>query len=122
MDHGPRSLATPGPGVIMGSAMGEAGDMVEADAATREGEIASARQVFRELDKTWRATRTYGIANAVTRRFFEQLQSLMMAHLDAWAVLPVIVDRAELQLYGESVYRSEDNLGESLAFRLYGDG
>jgi len=102
--------------------MGETGDTLEAGAAEREGEIASARQVFRELDKAWRATRTYGLANAVTRRFFEQLQALMIAHLDAFVVLPVIVDRAELRLYGESVYRSEDSLGESLAFRLYGDG
>lgn len=88
----------------------------------RDAEIASARQVFRDLDKAWRATRTYGIANAVTRRFFEQLQALMFAHLESWPALAVIVDRAELRLYGEVVYRSEDTLGESLAFRLFGDG
>ena len=88
----------------------------------RDDEVASARGAFRELDKAWRATRTYGIGNAVTKRFFEQLEALMIAHLDRWPVLAVIVERAELRLYGESVYDSEDTLGESLAFRLYGDG
>ncbi len=90
--------------------------------AERDAEISSAKAVFRDLDKAWRATRTYGIENAVTRRFFEQLQALMVAHLEQWPVLAVIVDRAELQLYGESVYSSEDSLGESLAFRFFGDG
>ena len=42
----------------------------------REAEIASARAVFRELDKAWRATRTYGLGNAVTRRFFERPQEI----------------------------------------------
>ena len=91
-------------------------------ASDRDDEVASARVAFRELDKAWRATRTYGINNTVTRRFFEQLETLMLAHLDRFLVLAVIVDRAELRLYGESVYDSEDTLGESLAFRLYGDG
>ncbi len=88
----------------------------------RDDEVASARLAFRELDKAWRATRTYGINNAVTKRFFEQLETLMIAHLERFLVLAVIVDRAVLLLYGESVYNSEDTLGESLAFRLYGDG
>src|SRR4051812_11996665 len=92
------------------------------DSALKDAEVESARAVFRDLDKAWRATRTYGIENAVTRRFFEQLQALMIAHLEQWPVLAVIVDRAELRLYGESVYSSEDSLGESLAFRLFGDG
>ena len=90
--------------------------------ADHDDEVASARLAFRELDKAWRATRTYGINNAVTRRFFEQLETLMIGHLDRFLVLAVIVDRAELRLYGDSVYDSEDTLGESLAFRLYGDG
>lgn len=88
----------------------------------RDQELASARQVFRDLDKSWRATRTYGIDNAVTRRFFDQLRAAMIAHLEEWPVLAVIVERAELRLYGEVVYGSEDSLGESLAFRLFGDG
>jgi hypothetical protein len=95
---------------------------VDVPSPERDAEIASARAAFRELDKAWRATRTYGLGNAVTKRFFEQLQALMIAHLESWPVLTVIVDRAELLLYGESVYDSEDTLGESLAFRLYGDG
>ena len=94
----------------------------ETPSSDRDDEVASARLAFRELDKAWRATRTYGISNAVTRRFFEQLEAMMIAHLDRWPVLAVIVERAELRLYGESVYDSEDTLGESLAFRLYGDG
>ena len=92
------------------------------DSTDQDDEVASARLAFRELDKAWRATRTYGLGNAVTRRFFEQLEALMIAHLEKWPVLAVIVDRAQLRLYGESVYDSEDTLGDSLAFRLYGDG
>ena len=90
----------------------------ETPSSDRDDEVASARLAFRELDKAWRATRTYGISNAVTRRFFEQLEAMMIAHLDRWPVLAVIVERAELRLYGESVYDSEDTLGESLAFQI----
>ena len=91
-------------------------------AEDRASEAASARAVFRELDKAGRATRTYGLHNAVTRRFLEQLEAGMLAHLETWPVLGVVVDRAELRLNDEIVYLSEDSLGESLAFRLYGDG
>ena len=91
-------------------------------AQPESAEIASASVVFRELDKACRAARTYGLSNTVTRRFFDQLQSVMVAHLETWPVLAVIVDRTELRLEGEVVYRGEDSLGESLAFRLFGDG
>jgi hypothetical protein len=87
-----------------------------------DSEIASARVVFRELDKSSRATRTYGLANAVTKRFFDQLQSAMLAHLDRWPTLAVIVDRSELRLSEEVVYHGEESLGENVAFRLFGDG
>lgn len=87
-----------------------------------DSEVASARIVFRELDKSCRATRTYGLTNTVTRRFFDQLQSAMLAHLEQWPVLAVIVDRSELRLTEEVVYRGEDSLGENVAFRLFGDG
>ncbi|MGZ6143587.1 MAG: HEAT repeat domain-containing protein [Myxococcales bacterium] len=92
------------------------------DLAAPDAEVASARIVFRELDKSCRATRTYGLSNAITRRFFDSLQTQMLSHLEQWASLAVIVDRTELRLYGEVVYRGEDSLGESLAFRLYADG
>ncbi len=88
----------------------------------RAAQAASARVVFRELDKTGRATRTYGLSNAVTRRFFDQLEAGISAHLETWPVLGVVVERAELRLGEEIVYLSEETLGESLAFRLYGDG
>ena len=88
----------------------------------RAAQAASARQVFRELDKAGRATRTYGLHNAVTRRFFDQLEAGISSHLETWPTLGVVVERAELRLGGEIVYLSEDTLGESLAFRLYGDG
>ena len=39
------------------------------NSALKDAEIESARAVFRDLDKAWRATRTYGIENTVTRRF-----------------------------------------------------
>ncbi|TMA20532.1 MAG: hypothetical protein E6J88_16915 [Deltaproteobacteria bacterium] len=96
--------------------------MSESVSENASQEVASARQVFRELDKSCRATRTYGLTNAVTRRFFDQLQTFMLAHLESWPVLAVIVERAELRLNDEVVYKGEDSLGESLAFRLYGDG
>ncbi len=88
----------------------------------RAAQAASARLVFRELDKAGRATRTYGLHNAVTQRCFEQLEAGISAHLEIWPVLGVVVERAELRLYDEVVYLSEDSLGESFAFRLYGDG
>src|SRR5205823_224004 len=96
--------------------------MSESVSENASQEVASARQVFRELDKSCRATRTYGLTNAVKRRFFDQLQTFMLAHLESWPVLAVIVERAELRLNDEVVYKGEDSLGESLAFRLYGDG
>lgn len=85
-------------------------------------QASSARQVFRELDRAGRATRTYGLHSATTRRFFEQLEAGFSAHLETWPVLGVIVERTELRLGDEIIYLSEDTLGESLAFRLYGDG
>lgn len=88
----------------------------------RAGETLSARQVFRDLDKAGRAARTYGLNNAVTRRFFDQLEAGLLRHHESWPVLGVVVERAGLRLYDELVYLGDDTVGESLAFRLYGDG
>src|SRR5207248_1972181 len=79
-------------------------------------------KVLRQLDKACRATRTYGLLNAVTERFFGQLQAEMTSHLETWPVLGLVVERAELRVWDQVVYRSEDSVGESLAFRLYSDG
>jgi len=87
-----------------------------------EAEVASAERVLRQLDKACRAARTYGLANTVTERFFLQLRDDINAHLGNWPLLGVVVDSSELRLNDEVVYRSEDSVGESLAFRLYGDG
>src|SRR5947207_8594461 len=90
--------------------------------APEEPEIASAEKVLRQLDKACRATRTYGLLNSVTERFFGQFQTDITSHLGTWPVLGLVVERAELRVYDQVVYRSEDSVGESLAFRLYSDG
>jgi HEAT repeat protein len=81
-------------------------------------EVASARRVFRELDKAGRATRTYGLNNAATARFFEQLQRELDAHLSRWPVLAVVVERGDLRM-GEATVVGGD---ENLAIRLHADG
>src|SRR5450432_4470183 len=90
----------------------------ESEVAEESEEVASARRVFRELDKAGRATRTYGLNNAATARFFELLQRELHAHLSRWPVLAVVVERNDLRL-GEVMVLGGD---ENLAFRLHADG
>ena len=101
----------------MDEANGPAALLVPPDA-----EAASARVVFRELDRAGRAMRTYGPQNSVALRFFGLLEKALASHLESWPILGVVVERAELRLLDEVIYRSEDTVGESLAFRLYSDG
>jgi len=61
-------------------------------------EIESARRVFRELDKAGRASRTYGMANAATQRFIENLRGELDAHLSRWPVLAAVVERTLLKV------------------------
>jgi hypothetical protein len=90
----------------------------ESESTEESAEAASARRVFRELDKAGRATRTYGIGNNATLRFFEQLERELNAHLAQWPVLAVVVERGDLRL-GEAMVASGD---DNLAFRLHADG
>ncbi|HEX4382943.1 MAG TPA: hypothetical protein VH083_08340 [Myxococcales bacterium] len=90
----------------------------EGQSAGESEEAASARRVFRELDKAGRATRTYGISNNATQRFFEQLERELVAHLSQWPVLAVVVERGDLRLGDATVAGGDD----SLAFRLHADG
>jgi hypothetical protein len=93
-------------------------DETQSDAIGDGAEATSAGRVFRELDKAGRATRTYGIANNATLRFFDQLERELMEHLSQWPVLAVVVERSELRLGEAAVSSGEDNL----AFRLHADG
>ena len=90
--------------------------------AGEDAELGSTQRVLRLLDKTSRAARTYGLDNAATTRFFEQLQSEMGAHLEKWSVLGVVVERGDLLVRDQLVFQSEEGAGEGLVFRLYGDG
>src|SRR5438067_5331818 len=90
--------------------------------AGEDAELGSTQRVLRLLDKTSRAARTYGLDNAATTRFFEQLQSEMGAHLEKWSVLGMVVERGDLLVRDQLVFQSEEGAGEGLVFRLYGDG
>ena len=90
--------------------------------ADEPAEISSARRCFRALDKASRAARTYGPTNAVTERFLARLEAEFAAHLKEFAALAVVVGQSELRLHGTAIYRTEDSVGEGLAFRLFADG
>ena len=85
-------------------------------------EISSARRALRALDKASRAARTYGPANTVTERFLAQLEAAFTSHLASHGVLAVVVGQSELTVRGTAIYRTEDSVGEGLAFRLFADG
>jgi hypothetical protein len=83
----------------------------------------SVKRVLTLLDKTAKARRTYGAANPVAQKFFEQLFEGLTAHLATYSKLAFLVQRSELYFNGEVVYRSEqDASNESVAFKLYADG
>jgi hypothetical protein len=86
-------------------------------------ELASAKRLLALLDKTAKSTRTYGAANPVAQKFFQQLFEGLTAHLATYSKLAFLVQRSELHFNGEVVYRSEqDSSNESVAFKLYADG
>lgn len=87
-------------------------------AGERAEEIESARRVFRELDKAGRASRTYGVANAATRRFVDQLRTGLDEHLSRWPTLAAVVERTQLKVCDTTVLEGEDDL----AARLHADG
>ncbi len=86
-------------------------------------ELASVKRVLTLLDKTAKSTRTYGSANPVAQKFFQQLFEGLTAHLTTYSKLAFLVQRSELYFNGEVVYRSEqESSNESVAFKLYADG
>ena len=86
-------------------------------------ELASVKRVLTLLDKTAKSSRTYGAANPVAQKFFQQLFEGLTAHLATYSKLAFLVQRSELYFNGEVVYRSEqESSNESVAFKLYADG
>jgi len=86
-------------------------------------ELASVKRLLTLLDKTAKSSRTYGAANPVAQKFFQQLFEGLTAHLVTYSKLAFLVQRSELYFNGEMVYRSEqDSSHESVAFKLYADG
>ena len=86
-------------------------------------ELASVKRVLALLDKSAKASRTFGAANPVAQKFFQQLFEGLTAHLATYSKLAFLVQRSELYFNGEAVLRSEqDSSNESVAFKLYADG
>jgi hypothetical protein len=86
-------------------------------------ELASVKRLLALLDKTAKSSRTYGAANPVPQKFFQQLFEGLTAHLATYSKLAFLVQRSELYFNGEVVYRSEqESSNESVAFKLYADG
>jgi hypothetical protein len=86
-------------------------------------ELASVKRVLALLDKTAKSSRTYGVANPVAQKFFQQLFEGLTAHLNNYHKLAFLIQRSELCFNGEVVYQSEqDSSNESVAFKLYSDG
>ncbi|MGH7147252.1 MAG: hypothetical protein ACREIJ_05035, partial [Nitrospiraceae bacterium] len=86
-------------------------------------ELVSVKRVLTLLDKTAKSRRTYGAANPVAQKFFQQLFEGLTAHLATYPKLAFLVQRSELYFNGEVVYQSEqDSSNESVAFKLYADG
>ena len=86
-------------------------------------ELASVKRLLTLLDKTAKSSRTYGAANPVPQKFFQQLFEGLTAHLATYSKLAFLVQLSELYFNGEVVYRSEqESSNESVAFKLYADG
>lgn len=86
-------------------------------------ELASVKRLLMLLDKTAKSSRTYGAANPVAQKFFQELFEGLTAHLATYSKLAFLIQRSELYFNEEVVYRSEqDSSNESVAFKLYADG
>ncbi len=86
-------------------------------------ELASVKRLLTLLDKTAKSSRTYGSANPVAQKFFQELFEGLTAHLATYSKLAFLIQRSELYFNEEVVYRSEqDSSKESVAFKLYADG
>jgi hypothetical protein len=86
-------------------------------------ELVSVKRLLTLLDKTAKSSRTYGSANPVAQKFFQELFEGLTAHLATYSKLAFLVQRSELYFNGAVVYRSEqESSNESVAFKLYADG
>lgn len=86
-------------------------------------ELTSVKRLLTLLDKTSKSSRTYGAANPVAQKFFQQLFEGLTAHLATYSKLAFLVQRSELYFREEVVYQSEQgSSNESVAFKLYADG
>ena len=86
-------------------------------------ELASIKRLLILLDKTAKSSRTYGATNPVAQKFLQQLFDALTAHLGQYSKLAFLVQRSELYVNGDLVYRSEQESGhENIAFKLYTDG
>ena len=86
-------------------------------------ELSSVKRLLTLLDKTAKSSRTYGSANPVAQKFFQELFEGLTAHLATYSKLAFLIQRSELYFNEQVVYRSEqDSSNESVAFKLYADG
>jgi hypothetical protein len=86
-------------------------------------ELTSVKRVLALLDKTAKSRRTYGTANPVAQKFFQELFEGLTAHLITYSKMAFLIQRSELYFNGEVVYQSEQGSGnENVAFKLYADG
>ena len=94
-----------------------------ASRGTEDPEITSVKHVLKLLDKTAKSNRTYGSANPVAQKFFQQLYDALTVHLTTYSKLSFLIQRNELQCKEHVVYEAERDSGsESIAFKLYADG
>ncbi|HEX2055231.1 MAG TPA: HEAT repeat domain-containing protein, partial [Nitrospiraceae bacterium] len=86
-------------------------------------EIISVKALLKLLDKAAKSARTYGAANPVAKRFFDQFYDDLSKHLETYGRLPFVVQRSELYFKDHVVYQPDrDATGESIAFKMYADG
>ena len=65
-------------------------------------ELTSVKRVLTLLDKTAKSSRTYGSANPVAQKFFQQLFEGLTAHLTTYSKLAFLIQRSELYFNGKS--------------------
>ncbi|MBS0171141.1 MAG: HEAT repeat domain-containing protein [Nitrospira sp.] len=86
-------------------------------------EVAAVKQLLKLLDKAAKSARTYGAANPVAQRFFQQFYDDLTTHLTQHTHLALLVQRNHLFLKDQVVYEPErDATGDSFAFKMYSDG
>ena len=86
-------------------------------------ELVSVKQLLKLLDKAAKSARTYGAANPVAHRFFQQFHDDLTKHLTTYSQLTLLVQRSDLYCKDQVVYQPDrDATGESIAFKMYADG